>query len=95
MRLDREEETVLRVLVARGDQSWKDLDWPQRAAFDGLQVLGYAKRSGNNGCGQWARITKRGLLKALADGIISHHPEDPESVAMMLRKDKVRAAINR
>ncbi len=91
-KLTTAEETLLRKLILRGDQEWTGIN---REAVDGLQALGYAKRTGNNGYGRWASVTPRGMLKALASGMISHHPEDPEPVAAMLRKDRVRAVINR
>ncbi len=95
MILTRDEDALLRVLVVRGRQTWKDMDGLRRQAFDGLQVLGYARRTGHNGTGQWAGVTPRGVLKALALKLIPHHPEDPEPAAAMLLKDRVRDEISR
>ncbi len=92
MTLTSGEEALLRKLVLRGSQAWDGAD---RQALGGLQVLGYARRSGAKGTGRWAEATKRGVLKALERGIIDHHPDDPMPVADMLKQDRVREEINR
>ncbi|MEE8537442.1 MAG: hypothetical protein V3S71_05495 [Acidobacteriota bacterium] len=82
MKLSRAEETLLRKLVVSGDQKWQvGLD---KEAFDGLQVLGYARRTSFNGSGHWAMVTPRGILKALSYGMIARHPQESESSSARL-----------
>lgn len=92
MTLTSGEEALLRKLVLRGSQAWDGVD---RQALGGLQVLGYARRSGAKGTGRWVEATKRGVLKALERGIIDHHPDDPEPFMAMLKKDRVAQALAR
>ncbi len=92
MNLTVSEKALLRRLMTRGDQKWVTMN---RAVFDGLQALGYAKRTWANGYRTRVRVTQRGVLAALSYGIIEYHPEDPEPVAAMLKKDRISEAINR
>lgn len=88
--LTRVAVTLLRVLVARGDQWWGQVDDDAKAAFEAeLEPRGYATRLGNNGLGR-AHVTQRGILVLLAYRGIGHHPKDQMSGSRRLEVMRLR-----
>ncbi len=79
---------LLEWLVEEGDLNWSKLTPGLRRGFKWELLLdGYAFRKGNNGHGA-VTVTKRGILKALAMGIVKKHPLEQDSYTDRLAKNK-------
>lgn len=74
--------------AATGAVPWGSVKGAQRRGYlKELEPRGYATRRGDNGQGCVA-ITPRGILKALADGLIDRHPD--ENASMLSRHRELR-----
>ncbi len=70
---------LLEWLVEEGDLGWSKLTPGLRRGFKyELSLDGYAFRKGDNGHGA-VTVSKRGILKALAMGILKKHPQEKDS----------------
>lgn len=84
--LTRNAESLLRKLSREGDLFYGRI---AKAAFHELKDLGYVVRKADNGMGKVC-ITKRGVLRALAEKYIDRHPFEDES--RTVRLERIRRA---
>lgn len=78
MALTQEAADLLKLLVQQGDRGCQKVG---KNAFAELQGKGFAKRNSSHGK---VRITRRGILKALAEKWIEKHPDDREPMLVAL-----------
>lgn len=87
--LSGDAQGLLVALIEMGSRPFKLTSKPPLRE---LAKHGYAFNGGNNGTGV-TRVTKRGILKALADGLITCHPDEVAPAGIRLDRMRLRDAL--